>query len=104
MAKLLSGVVAMISRRQLAAAGVLVLGSAGGARAQPPTLRPTGQETLGPYYPIRTPRGHDMDLTRHPGRQGRALGQVVEIRGRVLDTRGRALPAAQLLVWQANAA
>jgi protocatechuate 3,4-dioxygenase beta subunit len=94
----------MISRRDLTAAGMLALGGAGGAQAQPPALRPTGQETLGPYYPVRTPRGHDMDLTRYPGRRGRALGQVVEIRGRVLDTKGRALPAAQLLVWQANAA
>jgi len=98
----------MISRR--AVLGVAAVGGAaagvgldGAARAQG-ALRPTGQETLGPFYPVRTPRAHDMDLTRYPGRQGRAAGQVVEIRGRVLDVRGRPISGAELLVWQANAA
>jgi protocatechuate 3,4-dioxygenase beta subunit len=95
-----------ISRRQATAMGVAALGAAasgGGALAQG-RLRPTGQETLGPYYPLRTPAAHDMDLTHYPGRRGRAAGQVVEITGRVLDTGGRPLPRARLLVWQANAA
>src|SRR5580658_3848361 len=67
-------------------------------------LEPTGQETLGPFYPVRAPVTHDLDLTHYPGRQGRALGQVVQITGRVLDTSGRPLPQAQLKIWQANAA
>jgi protocatechuate 3,4-dioxygenase beta subunit len=73
------------------------------AHAQP-VLRPTGQETLGPYYPVRAPRSHDTDLTHYPGRRGRALGQVIEIAGRVLDTGGRPLPGTELTIWQANAA
>ena len=95
-----------ISRRGLAAAAALALPGAAGAgqaRAQD-LLKPTGQETLGPYYPVRAPTSHDPDLTHFPGRKGRALGQVIEITGRVLDTSGRPLPQAGLVIWQANAA
>jgi protocatechuate 3,4-dioxygenase, beta subunit len=68
-------------------------------------LKPTGQETLGPFYPVRAPTSHDMDLTHYPGHKGgRALGQVIQLTGRVLDTSGRPLPKAALTVWQANAA
>jgi protocatechuate 3,4-dioxygenase beta subunit len=70
----------------------------------PARLKPTGQETLGPFFPVRAPANHDQDLTHYPGRTGRARGQVIELTGRVLDTSGRPLPAAKLTVWQANAA
>ena len=73
------------------------------ARAQP-TLKPTGQETLGPFYPVRAPQSHDTDLTHYPGRNQRARGQLIEISGRVLDTGGRPLSGAAMTVWQANAA
>jgi protocatechuate 3,4-dioxygenase beta subunit len=66
-------------------------------------LRPTGQETLGPFYPVRAPSSHDTDLTHGRG-NGRALGQIIELTGRVTDTSGRPLPGAALTVWQANAA
>src|ERR1044072_1588094 len=68
-------------------------------------LKPTGQEALGPFYPVRAPKFHDTDLTHYPGRKGgRALGQVIQLTGRVMDTSGRPLPQAALTVWQANAA
>lgn len=73
------------------------------SRAQS-ALKPTGQETLGPYYPVRAPASHDTDLTGYAGPGHRPLGQVVEITGRVLDTGGRPLPRAAMTVWQANAA
>jgi protocatechuate 3,4-dioxygenase beta subunit len=54
---------------------------------------------------VRAPSSHDTDLTHFPGRNsGHALGQVIQITGRVLDTSGRPLPKAALTVWQANAA
>jgi len=80
-----------------------LLGSSAEAAAQA-RLKPTGQETLGPFYPVRAPANHDQDLTHYPGKTGRALGQVIELTGRVLDTAGRPLPGAALTVWQANAA
>jgi len=96
-----------ISRREFAIGAVSLAVPAGlvpaAAHAQP-VLRPTGQETLGPFYPVRAPRSHDTDLTHAPGRNGRALGQVIELTGRVLDTAGRPLPGTELTIWQANAA
>ena len=95
-----------VSRRD-AIAGALatpLLAASRQASAQT-TLKPTGQETLGPFYPVRAPASHDTDMTHFPGRKsGRALGQVIQLTGRVLDTSGRPLPKAALTVWQANAA
>jgi protocatechuate 3,4-dioxygenase, beta subunit len=67
-------------------------------------LRPTPQETLGPYYPVRLPATHDLDLTRVPQRPGRATGQVIELSGRVLGVDGAPIPGATIELWQANAA
>lgn len=98
----------MTISRRAAVTGALTASLAaaanGGAKAQTGKLEPTGQETLGPFYPVRAPVSHDLDLTHYPSRQGRALGQVIQITGRVLDTSGRPLPQAAITVWQANAA
>jgi protocatechuate 3,4-dioxygenase beta subunit len=94
-----------LSRRHTIAGGLAVpLFAASEQAAAQARLKPTGQETLGPFYPVRAPANHDQDLTHYPGKTGRALGQVIELTGRVLDTAGRPLPAAKLIVWQANAA
>ena len=80
--------------------GALAIGSTDAAEL----LRPTPQETFGPYFPVRTPPDHDFDLTRLPGRSGRALGQVIEVSGRVLRTDGSRVTGAAIEIWQANAA
>ncbi len=67
-------------------------------------LRPTPQETLGPYFPVRVPATHDLDLTRVPHRTGRAAGQIIEVSGRVLGVDGASIPGATIELWQANAA
>jgi protocatechuate 3,4-dioxygenase beta subunit len=43
------------------------------------------------------------DLTGRPDRVGNAEGEIVEIRGRVLNMRGEPVPRATLTIWQANA-
>jgi protocatechuate 3,4-dioxygenase beta subunit len=92
------------SRRE-AMVGALTAPLLGAQAAAQPKLKPTGQETLGPFYPVRAPASHDTDLTHYPGKKGgRALGQVIQLTGRVLDTSGRPLPKAEVKVWQANAA
>lgn len=97
-----------ISRRDLTLAALALAIPGGGltrvVHGQQTKLRPTGQETLGPFYPVRAPASHDTDITRYPGRTGRAQGQIIELTGRVMDTSGRALPKANLTIWQANAA
>jgi protocatechuate 3,4-dioxygenase beta subunit len=97
------GIRMSISRRRL------VIGMGAAAIAVRATeaaelLPPTPQETFGPYFPVRTPRYHDFDLTRIPGRAGRALGQVIEVSGRVVRVDGSPVKGAALEIWQANAA
>lgn len=72
------------------------------ARALAP--RPTPLETLGPFYPVSRPGDQDADLTRIAGKNGRALGEVIELSGRVLNADGSPAAGAVLDVWQANAA
>jgi protocatechuate 3,4-dioxygenase beta subunit len=103
-----------LSRRHavLGAAALPLIGQASSALADwgpvpplpPGMLAPTGQETFGPFYPVRGPRGHDLDLTHFPGKHGLARGQVMQLTGRVMDRRGNPLSGAAITVWQANAA
>lgn len=67
-------------------------------------LRPTPQETFGPYFPVSMPADHDFDLTRVAGRPGRAAGQVIDLGGRVLRVDGSPVKDAAISIWQANAA
>jgi protocatechuate 3,4-dioxygenase beta subunit len=74
----------------------------GGAAAG--TLPPTPQETLGPFFPVRTPAARGFDLTRVGGRNGRPNGQMIEVSGRILRTDGSPVAKAMIEIWQANAA
>jgi protocatechuate 3,4-dioxygenase, beta subunit len=75
----------------------------GCARAQAALTR-TPSQVEGPYYPVNTAIERDADLTRLARRDERALGQVIEVAGRVVDTNGAPVSGARLELWQANAA
>jgi protocatechuate 3,4-dioxygenase beta subunit len=64
--------------------------------------RRTPDQILGPFYPLK-PLGRDADLTRVPGRPGRAEGQILNVMGRVLNLKGEPVRNAKVEVWQANA-
>ena len=81
-----------------AGAGVMVAGQA----AADPVITPA--QTEGSFYPSRDQADKDGDLTRIEGRDGVALGEVVEIEGQVLDASGAPIESAVVDVWQANAA
>ncbi len=68
------------------------------------TLRPAPVEVLGPFYPRLRPRDQDFDLTRLAGHSERAIGQVIELSGRVLFPDGSPASGALLDIWQSNAA
>ena len=75
----------------------------GCARAQTAVVR-TPTQVEGPFFPVDTAIERDADLTRLAGRSERALGQVIELAGRVIDTNGAPIGGARLELWQANAA
>jgi len=62
----------------------------------------TPPQSEGPFYPVAIVET-DWDLTRVAGRAARAEGDVIEVVGRVFDSRCRPLPEAIMEVWQANA-
>jgi protocatechuate 3,4-dioxygenase, beta subunit len=81
-------------------AGSGVVFSAKFAAAEAALQRTPGQ-ILGPFYPLgELPQ--NSDLTRVPGRSGRAEGQVLNVMGRVLNLSGEPVRNAKVEVWQAN--
>jgi protocatechuate 3,4-dioxygenase beta subunit len=64
-------------------------------------LSRTSDQILGPFYPLGEP-AKGGDLTRVPGRPGRAQGQVIRLTGRVLDRTGEPVRRGKLQIWQAN--
>lgn len=63
----------------------------------------TPPQTSGPFYPGESEFHPDFDLTRIPGRPDAALGQVVYIRGQVLNSRCLPIEGANVEIWQACA-
>jgi protocatechuate 3,4-dioxygenase beta subunit len=66
-------------------------------------LVPTPGQTEGPFYPVEFPPDMDNDLVRVTGQAAQALGQVVHVSGRVLDTRGQPKPGSVVEIWQCDA-
>jgi len=63
---------------------------------------PTPHQILGPYFPVATKPAARADLTTIEGRKGHAEGEVIEVRGRVLNRDGMPVEGAKLVIWQAN--
>jgi protocatechuate 3,4-dioxygenase, beta subunit len=61
----------------------------------------TPEQILGPFYPLKA-LSQNADLTKVPGRQGRAEGLVLNVVGRVLNLKGEPVRNAQVDIWQAN--
>lgn len=94
-----------LSRRELLMASAALTGSGLGFRAKSTAAQAAMQRTpdqiLGPFYPL-SELPHTSDLTRVPGRSGRAAGQVLNVMGRVLNLAGEPVRNAKVEVWQAN--
>lgn len=92
----------MTRRRLLGQAGLALAG--GGLAARTMAANPTREMALGPFYPIQKPADADADLVQVAGRPGKATGKLIEVSGRVLNTKGQPVPGARIEIWQANAA
>lgn len=93
------------TRRQFgAAAAAAAAGLAVTSRALAKDLALTAESPMGPFYPIQRPAESDADMVWLKGHKVRALGDVIEIEGRVTDLRGNPISGARLDIWQANAA
>ena len=94
-----------LSRREIlrmsAILGVTSVVSTKCAFAQAALLRTPGQ-ILGPFYPMK-PFDQNADLTKVPGRPGRAEGEILNVMGRVLNLKGEPVRNSKVEVWQSNA-
>ena len=91
----------LVTRRHLVV-GAAAVASVSAAKGQ--QLTGTSAQDLGPFYPIIRPADHDADLTRLTGRKETAIGQPINVIGRVVDLRGNPIRNAQVELWQCNAA
>lgn len=97
-----------VSRRALIHTGVLAsLGAIGGkllARGadERPACKTTPEQTSGPFYPTEDGEDEDLDLTRIEGHSERARGEIIHVRGRVVDEDCEPVPDALVEIWQAN--
>jgi protocatechuate 3,4-dioxygenase, alpha subunit len=67
----------------------------------------TPSQTVGPFFHHSLPWEGGADLVGKldpSAPSGVPCGEVIDLRGRVLDGRGAAVPDAMLEIWQANAA
>jgi protocatechuate 3,4-dioxygenase beta subunit len=79
----------------VATAGMPVLADEATALATP-------HQTEGPFFPKRDQQDKDFDLTRIVGHTNRASGEVILVKGVVVDEKGKPVSGAVIDVWQAN--
>jgi protocatechuate 3,4-dioxygenase beta subunit len=87
-------------RRLLLSSGFALISA---PRAFAATLATTPQQTEGPFYPVGFPADMDNDLVQVRGQAAQAMGTVLHLQGRVLDTNGRTVPGAMVEIWQCDA-
>jgi protocatechuate 3,4-dioxygenase beta subunit len=62
----------------------------------------TPEQVEGPFHPVDEQADTDIDLTLIKGHAKSATGEIILVRGRVLDVSGQPLTDALVDVWQAN--
>jgi protocatechuate 3,4-dioxygenase beta subunit len=90
-------------RTLVLAAGGVALTRTGAGAAQPEPRRATPRQPAGPFFPAELPLDRDNDLTVVRGAPAVARGEITELRGRVLDDRGRPVTGVRVEIWQVNA-
>jgi len=90
-----------LSRRAFSGS-VIALGALAASRAAAAPIV-TAESPMGPFFPTGYAGEDDFDLTLLNGRSVRAMGDVIEVSGRVLDRLGNPVRGAKIELWQANA-
>jgi protocatechuate 3,4-dioxygenase beta subunit len=70
----------------------------------PRPLAITPPQILGPFYPVPGRSGAATALAASADLAAAALGQLIDVRGRVLNRFGKPVAHARIDIWQANAA
>lgn len=92
----------------LGATAGLLTGNLGCNNANPATpetaanCAATPEQDLGPFYPLTQGADEDIDLTIIKGHTQRAEGEVILVRGRVLDDHCQPIKNALVEIWSAN--
>ena len=81
---------------------LIALGALAASRAAAAPIV-TAESPMGPFFPTGYAGEDDFDLTLLNGRSARAMGDVIEVSGRVLDRLGNPVRGAKIELWQANA-
>lgn len=84
----------------------MLLGTAGllaGAASPLAAALLTPRQPAGPFYPDEIPLDDDNDLVRVRGVADRAMGQVSDLGGRLVDRNGRPLAGTRIEIWQCDA-
>lgn len=63
----------------------------------------TPRQSTGPFYPTEMPLDDDNDLTRVKGHSVPAKGEITDLSGRILDSRGHPVRDARIEIWQCDA-
>ena len=66
------------------------------------TCETTPKQPSGPFYPTKGQGEKDVDLTLLKGHSDRAAGQIIHVRGQVLNEQCNPVAGALVEVWQAN--
>ena len=92
-----------LNRRELLGAGIaLPLGALAAPGAVAEGCGPTPRQTSGPFYPLYDQVDKDLDLTRMTGHDAAAAGEVILVRGRVVDADCRPVEGVLVDLWQAD--
>lgn len=70
--------------------------------AAPENCPVTPEQDLGPFYPLTQGEDEDVDLTIIKGHTERAKGEVILVRGRILDDNCQPVKNALVEIWSAN--
>ncbi len=84
-----------------AAAASLIVPFSGGLAQS--ALVPTPRQSTGPFYPVDWTGDVDDDLVRVRGEAASAMGEILHVRGRVLDVAGGPIGGARVEIWQCDA-